>query len=164
LYWKKHFPPFPQKPFAVKKHKKKIYFGLIIVLVGIQFIRIDMTLPEADPALDIIAMNSIDAKTADMLKSACYDCHSNETVYPWYTNVAPMSWWIQGHINGGRQSLNFSEWGSYDAEKQAHKIEEVIEKVKLEHMPLGSYTWLHSEAKMTQEDRENMVLAFDGMK
>lgn len=148
----------------MKKHKKKIYLALIVILVGIQFIRIDKTAPESDPALDFFTINSADAKTAEMVKSACYDCHSNETAYPWYTNVAPLSWWIKGHINGGRQNMNLSEWGSYDAEKQAHKLEEIIEEIKHEHMPLGSYTWLHSEAKLSQEDREMLVIYFDGLK
>lgn len=136
---------------------------MLIILVGIQFIRIDKTLPTSTPGADFLENHPTSEAQMAQIKSACYDCHSNETTYPWYTNIAPASWWIQGHINGGRQNLNFSEWMTYDAEKQSHKLEEIIEEIKHEHMPIGSYTWLHGDAKLTQEDREALVIFFDSV-
>lgn len=137
--------------------KKKILIGVVVILVIMQFFRIDKTVPPHDDATDIINMTGVDAETAGLLKAACYDCHSYDTKYPWYTNVAPLSFWIKGHIKGGRQKLNFAEWASYDTDKQRHKIEESIEEIQEKHMPLKSYTWLHPEGKLTDEQNEKLM-------
>ena len=136
---------------------RKILLLLLLVLVIIQFISIDKSNPPADPAKDFIALTNPPATIGSLLKSACYDCHSNHTTYPWYTNVQPLAWWIQGHVNGGRKHLNFSEWTDYDADKQAHKIEESIEELQERHMPLKSYTWTHDDAKLSDNEIESMI-------
>jgi len=81
---------------------KKILLGFGVVLIGIQFIRIDKSNPAADPSNDISQSLEIPEEVSSILKTSCYDCHSNETVYPWYSNVAPISWWIKQHINNAR--------------------------------------------------------------
>jgi len=141
--------------------KSKIGIGLLILLVLIQFIRREKNVSSEDfSTTDFMALEQPPAAVAKILKDACYDCHSNNSKYPWYSEVAPVSWWITGHINGGKQHLNFSEWGNYPAKKAAHKLEECYEMMENGAMPLKSYTWLHSEAKLTDDQRKMMVEYF----
>ena len=144
--------------------RKHIFPILAVLLILIQIFRIDKTNPPIDEELDFISTMNPPSAIGSKIKSACYDCHSHESKYPWYTNVAPVSWWIKGHINGGRKHLNFSTWGAYVAGKKEHKIEECIEFLEKKWMPLSSYTWLHSEAKMTDEERTEMIAYFKSLK
>jgi hypothetical protein len=137
--------------------KKKILIGLLVILGVIQLFRIDKTNPESDPAIDFIAMTNPTSEVADMIKASCYDCHSNEVAYPWYTNVAPVSWWVKKHINEGREELNFSEWGDYKEDKRTHKLEEVYEEVQEREMPLKSYLIIHSEARLDDAQIKKMT-------
>ena len=137
--------------------KKKILLGLLVVFVLIQFIRIDKTNPEIVAAKDFIAMENPPTNVATLFKNACYDCHSHHTAYPWYTNVAPISLMIRSHIRGGRQHVNFSTWADYDTKKKSHKIQEMIESIETNYMPMKSYTWLHPEAKLKADDRKVLV-------
>ncbi len=89
--------------------KSKILTGILGVAIIIQFFRIDKTNPPIEEHNDILSFESVTGDVADILKNSCYDCHSNESVYPWYTNVAPVSWWIKKHINEARDELNFSD-------------------------------------------------------
>ena len=131
------------------KKKTKILWAILGLLVLIQFIRIDKTNPPADPAKDFIALKNPPQAVANMLKASCYDCHSNKSTYPWYTNVAPVSWWVKRHITEGRQELNFSEWGDYTPKKAAHKLDESYEMVTEGEMPLSSYTLMHPAVSYT---------------
>ena len=94
------------------------------------------------------------------MKAACYDCHSNKSVYPWYTYTQPIGWFVKNHIEEGKEHLNFSEFGSYTAEKQAHKLEECYELIEKGEMPLSSYTLIHKEAVLTTEQQTNLVTYF----
>ena len=131
-----------------------VFVGLLIIA---QFFPIDKTNPESDPAKDFLTMVSAPDDIAYIIKTTCYDCHSNETKFPWYTNVAPVSWWVKDHIDHGREELNFSLWGDFPKRRQAHKMEECYEEVEERLMPLKSYTWAHSEARLTPEQRELLV-------
>jgi hypothetical protein len=137
--------------------KKKILIGVVAVLVIMQFFRIDKTAPPHDPVTDILTMTGADTEMINLLKGACYDCHSYDSKYPWYTNVAPFSFLIKSHIKGGRQKLNFAEWASYDVDKRNHKLEESIEAIQDKYMPMKSYTWMHSEAKLTDEQKDKLT-------
>ncbi|MCP3932803.1 MAG: heme-binding domain-containing protein, partial [Bacteroidetes bacterium] len=121
-----------------------------------QFFRIDKTNPPADPAKDFITLTNPPAEIGHLLKVACYDCHSNLTQYPWYSNVAPVSWWVKSHITHGRKHLNFSTWSDYKQKKQAHKLEECYEELEKGNMPLKSYPLTHPEARLN--DEQNKVL------
>lgn len=123
---------------------------LVGVLVLAQLIPVDRSVPAVDASQDFLVAVNAPTEMASLIKDACYDCHSYETSYPWYAKIAPVSFWIQGHINGGRQHLNFSEWTAYPAKKAAHKLEECYEEVEELHMPMKSYTWLHPEAKLSE--------------
>lgn len=87
-----------------------------------------------------------------LLQQKCYDCHSHSTKYPWYANIQPVAWWLADHVEEGKEHLNFSEFKSYNAEKAAHKLEEVVEEVAEGEMPLKSYTLIHSDAVVTAEE------------
>jgi len=137
--------------------KRNILLGLLVVMLLIQFIRIDKVNPASPAGQDFVTVEKPPAAVASILKNACYDCHSHQTTYPWYTNLAPVSWMIRSHIKGGRQHVNFSTWGAYDAKKRDHKLAEIAEEVGENRMPMKSYTWLHSEAKLSAADREILI-------
>lgn len=101
------------------------------------------------------AETGVSAEVKTILESKCYDCHSNQTVYPWYAHVAPVSLWIDDHIVEGREHFDASEWASYDLERKDHKLEELIEEVEEDKMPLPSYTWIHGN--ITREEKEILI-------
>lgn len=143
---------------------RKIGLGILVLLLLIQFIRREKNInPDVNMAVDFTTVESVPANVVKILEDACYDCHSSNTVYPWYAEVAPLSWWLQMHVNGGKQHLNFNEWGTYGVKKRNHKIEECYEMMENNSMPLKSYTWMHSEAKLSEEDRAMMINFFKSM-
>lgn len=126
---------------------KKITIGVIVFLIVLQFV--PMTKNQGSvSANDLISTTEVPDEVGKILKTACYDCHSNNTVYPWYASIQPVGFWLNGHVNGGKQHLNFSEWATYDAKKKAHKLEEICEEIEEAHMPLKSYTWLHEGTRL----------------
>lgn len=144
--------------------KKKAVIAIGIVLFLIQFIRIDKHNPPIDPKLDFYSKYDVPMDVKTLLHNACDDCHSHSVKYPWYTNIQPVGWWIKGHINGGLEHLNFSVWNEYDVPKQNHKIDECIEYIEKGWMPLGTYKFLHPEAKLTEEERKRMVAFFESIR
>jgi len=154
------------KLIVVKKHFtfKNIAIFLVFLLLAIQSIRIDKTTEPLNPATDFIALTSANAEVANTLKIACYDCHSNQPTYPWYTNIAPVSWWIKHHINEGNHHLNFSIWGTYKDKRKHHKLEECIEMVEEGEMPMSSYTLMHGDAKLTDAQKLQLVEFFKALK
>ena len=143
-----------------KKVYRYLWLLLLVALIIMQFFPIDKTNPTADASLDLITMENPPQEIAMMLKGACYDCHSNNTKYPWYTSVAPISWWVKGHIDHGRDEINFSEWGNYKADKANHYLEESAEVVEEKRMPLTPYLILHPEAKISEEQRATLAQWF----
>lgn len=138
--------------------KKKILLGLLAVLIIIQFFGIDKTNPGADPSIDFITVTNPPENVKQYLKNACYDCHSNNTRYPWYANVAPVSFWMKGHIDHARGNFNFSEWGTqYDSNGRAFKIKETIDIIAAGHMPPKSYKWMHPEAKFSKAQTNEVI-------
>lgn len=140
--------------------KKKVLLGLLLAFLFAQFLRIKTTVPEVDPKGTFATMDLIDAETLQLVKGACYDCHSYETKYPWYANVAPVSWWLKGHIDNGRDKLNFSLWNSYSTQRQVVKIEEIIETMEEQRMPLTTYVIMHKEGRIDAEESAQIITAF----
>jgi len=129
---------------------KKIALGVLVFLVVLQFV--PMTVIQEEPTQNDLMNNAeVPAEVAQILKKACYDCHSHQTNFPWYAKIQPVGFWINGHTKGGRQHLNFSEWGMYDAKQKAHKLEEICEEIEEAQMPLKSYTWLHEGTRLNDE-------------
>ncbi len=137
--------------------KKKIIFGLFAVVVVMQFFRIDKTNPESDPAMNIFVVENVPTNVQSIIKTSCFDCHSNQVRYPWYTNVAPVSWWVKDHINEGRDELNFSEWGSYSTKRKLHKLEEIEEEVGAAEMPLQSYLLAHGDSRLSKLQKQQLM-------
>lgn len=136
---------------------RKILIGLLVALVIIQFIRPERNVVSAMSANDISTKYTVPDDVNKVLQKACNDCHSNNTVYPWYSNIQPVGWWLQNHVNEGKEELNFSEFATYKNKKAAHKLEEVVELVEEGEMPLESYTIVHKEAKLTNEEKATLV-------
>lgn len=121
---------------------------LVVVFVAMQLVPVNMENPPVKAAFE-----GTDAEM-EVLRRSCYDCHSNETVWPWYSRVAPFSWFVAHHVEEGRVRLNFSEWGSYSPQRQAHAAMESYEEAHEGGMPLGSYLWLHPEAALSEADQK----------
>lgn len=145
--------------------KRHILIGIIALFLLMQLFRIDKSIKPVDPHKDFIAISQPnDGEMSFLLKTACYDCHSSQPTFPWYTNIAPVSWWIKHHINEGQHELNFSEWGNYSEKRKNHKLEECIEMIEEGEMPMASYTWMHQEAKLTDAQKLKLVEFFRALK
>lgn len=127
----------------------------VIMLFGIQLIPVDRSNPPVSQVVDATP------EVMNILKRACFDCHSNEVVWPWYSKVAPVSWLIAKDVREGREHINFSTWDEYDAEDRAEILEEMWEEVEEGEMPLWFYTPLHPEAKLSEQDL-SVLMAWTG--
>ena len=145
----------------MKKIKRLILLVFLLIVVGIQFIPVDRSNPQTVAGQDFENLSGISASSLEVLKNACFDCHSNNVKYPWYSYVAPVSFVIQNHVDEGRAELNFSEWGSYSAKKKDHKLEEVSEALREGWMPLNGYVFLHDEARLDGVQREQVAIEID---
>ena len=134
------------KPKRARRVVKAVVLLVVIAFVGIQFVPVDRSNPPV--TLEIDAPDAVLA----VLRESCYDCHSNETTWPWYSRVAPFSWRIAEHVEHGREHVNFSEWDTYSTIQKAHWVEESYEEAEEGHMPLPSYLWLHGDAALTADD------------
>jgi len=132
---------------------KKVAYILLAILIIIQFIRPARNISSAEQVNHISKKYTVPANVNTVLEKACNDCHSNNTVYPWYTNIQPVGFWMDDHVKDGKDELNLSEFLTYSPKKARHKMEEVVDMVKEGEMPLDSYTWIHTEAKLTQEEK-----------
>ncbi|MBU0632054.1 heme-binding domain-containing protein [bacterium] len=136
---------------------KKIFFWVLGIAVLIQFIRPDFKNPKVDETLALHA----DAKVMGILKTSCYDCHSNETKYPWYHNLAPVSWVMSSHINDGRKALDFSNWANIDAEVKLKRLKRAKQLVNNELMPKSEYLLMHKDAGLDKDAKETLDAFFD---
>ena len=136
---------------------KKIAWALLIVIVAMQFYRPEKNQDPGDHLSKFLEETNPPQEVSGILKSSCYDCHTNQTNYPWYNQVAPVSWWLADHIEEGKEHLNFSAWESYSPKKKDHKLEEVVETVESAEMPLNEYTWTHSEADLSDAERKAVM-------
>jgi hypothetical protein len=137
---------------GVVKSLKIIVLVLVVVLLLAQFIRVDKSNP---PVRSDLASASV----KPVLKRVCYNCHSNTTVWPWYSNVAPASWLVGSDVKEGRSHLNFSEWGMYDSGTQSHKLRGIAEEVRGGDMPPWYYSLVHRDARLSESER-NQILAW----
>lgn len=137
----------------IKQYLRYALYGLVAFLVIAQFFRIDKTNSPVDQSKDYLQIAQPSAEVATLIKVACYDCHSDETNYRWYTNIAPVSWWVKGHIDNGRKKLNYSIWADYDQRKKDHKLEESVEVLEEKRMPMLSYMIAHGDAWISDEER-----------
>ena len=137
---------------------KKITIALLILLIAIQFFPMEKNESGNTPS-DITTGYPVPENVATILRGACNDCHSNTTIYPWYSHIQPLGFWLNHHVTEGKEHLNFSEFTNRPLAYQNHKLEEVIETVEEKEMPLPSYTnfGLHPEANLSDVERAVLV-------
>ncbi len=129
---------------------KTLTLIILLLLIGIQFVPYDVPADVPTKAEDAIeAPENIQA----ILKRSCFDCHSNHTTYPWYSNIAPVSWFTKSHVKKGREKMNFSTWSSYDDEKKLKYLEKIPKAIQSK-MPLPNYLIMHKEAALSDADKE----------
>lgn len=136
----------------MKRIAKIIAVIVFAAFIGIQFFRPDTANPPIVPEQTLGANANVPETVRSIFARSCNDCHSNETKYPWYSQIAPASWFLADHIKEGRKELNFSEWETFNAQKKRRKLEEICEQVQTREMPLPSYLWIHRNAKLSDEE------------
>lgn len=134
----------------MKKSVKYIVIGIAALLVVIQLIPVDRNNPPVTPELELQALEEVMA----VFKVSCYDCHSNQTKWPLYSYVAPVSWLVAHDVEEGRDELNFSEWQKYSEKKKQKKMEEIVEETSGDEMPLPIYLFMHSDVKLSDQQKE----------
>ncbi len=131
---------------------KKILIGLLVVLVILQAFRPTKNL-SADASKDIRTLYPVPQDVQAILDRSCADCHTNKTNYPWYAEIQPVAWWLNDHVTDGKKHFNLNNFGNMRLAMQNHKLEECIEQVKEGEMPLPSYTLIHTDAKLSENDK-----------
>lgn len=135
----------------------KIFLALGILFLAGQAIQPTKNKGALNAPTDIAQVINVPDTVAVMLKKSCYDCHSNNTVYPWYDNIFPANWWVAEHIREGKRELNFSKFGEYNDRKQAKKLEEISDQIKDGAMPLKSYLFLHDGARLNEQQQKMLT-------
>ncbi len=136
---------------------KKVGLALLVIFILMQFYRPEKNISQGNHTAVFLTQTNPSEEVRLILIRTCYDCHSDNTEYPWYDNIAPISYWLANHVKNGKGHLNFSIWDEYDMQKKDHKLEEVIEMVEKNEMPLKEYTWIHKEALLTEKQRQAVV-------
>ena len=142
---------------------RTILFTGLIALILIQFVRPQKNTATIVTDEDISMLYPMPTEIKTILHKACFDCHSNTTHYPWYSEIQPIGWWLQHHVNEGKEHLNFSLFGSYDAKRKAKKLDEIAETIKEQEMPLRSYTWIHRDANLTVKEHQILLQWVDSL-
>ena len=137
----------------LKKILKRAFQILLLAFIVIQFFRTEKNKSDVVSTNDISTKYAVPANIQTILKTSCNDCHSNNTVYPWYAQVQPVTWWLNDHIKEGKKELDFSQFANYSIRRQYKKLEEINEQVKKNEMPLNSYLWVHKDATLDNEQK-----------
>lgn len=139
------------------KKWKLVLLILLFAFIILQFFRPEYNKGELKGENDIYHVVDVPDDVHEILVKACYDCHSNHTEYPWYSHIQPFGWWIAEHVEEGKEELNFSEFKSMKKKGKLHKLHETIEMIEEDVMPLESYLYIHSDAKLTPEEKEKVI-------
>ncbi|HEU5081351.1 MAG TPA: heme-binding domain-containing protein [Opitutaceae bacterium] len=133
---------------------KKVFLVFIALFIAAQFIRTPKN--EGLPMMgnDLFQLHSAPVAVRSAIQNSCYDCHSNHTRYPWYAEIQPVSWWLGQHVTEGKEHLNFSEFGHLEPRRAARKLEDSIEQIEDDAMPLPSYLWQHRSARLTDDQKK----------
>ncbi|WP_025663206.1 heme-binding domain-containing protein [Aquimarina megaterium] len=143
---------------------KIIAIILLIAFVGIQFMPVDRNQSDSVPKTDFMLVNDVPSDVKDKLQASCYDCHSNNTQYPWYNKVQPVAWFLEGHIKEGKAELNFNMWDSLSSRRKASKLRSIIKQIENSEMPLDSYTLIHKKAAFSEEEIQQVVKYMENLK
>ena len=127
----------------------------LIALVVIQFVPVELNRGGYESVLAFEQETNVSPELSALFKANCYDCHSNQTQYPWYSSMAPINFWLSEHVVDGKKHFNVSQWSEYSIKRKDHKLEELIEEVEEQEMPLPSYTWVHGN--FTDAERLSLI-------
>jgi hypothetical protein len=130
---------------------------VLVILIAIQFIRPEKNQSASLTTNDISEVYSVPQDVQAILSKACNDCHSNNTIYPWYNTIQPVAWWLNNHIKNGKRHLNFSDFGGYRIARQYKKLKDCEEELKEGDMPLNSYTWIHKNAILSTQEKQKLT-------
>jgi hypothetical protein len=142
----------------MKKLFKIAFVVLILAFVVIQFFRPERTTTEVYGENHIIKIMNVPDNVHRILKRSCFDCHSNHTIWPWYSNIAPVSWLVAQDVNNGRKKMNFSEWGKIPESKREARLQAICDQIKDDNMPLPKYLIIHRDAKLTPPDKDILCM------
>lgn len=134
-----------------------------MIFVLIQFKTVDKTNPELIIENDFLEMTNAPSEVVELMHEVCYDCHSHSVRYPWYSKIAPVSWWMKGHVDNGLGKSNFAEWSGYSSVEQDSILTRSSRLVGLKWMPIITYKITHSEARLSLEQREMLIDYFDSI-
>lgn len=140
-----------------KPSKRSVFITLIIVLSAIQLKTTDKSPIATNPKSDFLTIEEAPHEVSDLIQSVCYDCHSYQTKYPWYSHIAPVSWWMEGHVKNGREKVNLSVWDEYSPEEQDTLKNKCAELVEKKWMPILTYKITHADARLTEEQRLMLI-------
>ncbi|WP_115880604.1 heme-binding domain-containing protein [Lutibacter oceani] len=143
---------------------KKIMFVGLIVFVGIQLVPTKRNQSSDVLETDFNEVFKVSNNLQSIIKNSCYDCHSNNTNYPWYNKIQPVSWFLEKHINEGKKELNFSTFGDYSKRKQKSKLKSIINQIRDDKMPLKSYTLIHRNTKLNELQKKEVIEWFTKLK
>ena len=135
----------------------KILYGLLAIFILIQFVPNELPEVTLDNKDDLLSNNEFSIEIENQIRASCYDCHSNETIYPWYSYVAPVSFLVNRDTKVGREELNFSNWESLDRKKKAKHLTNFIEEIEEGDMPFPPYLITHSNAKLTDKSKQDLM-------
>ena len=135
------------------KFLKYLIFILLFVIVGIQFIPTTSNQSNEVLTSDFTRTFNASDKIKNLIKTSCYDCHSNNTNYPWYNKIQPIGWMLEAHVKDGKEELNFSEFGAYSTRKQKSKLKSIASQIRDNVMPPSSYTLLHWDARLSELEK-----------
>ncbi len=135
------------------KVAKKIAIALVVMGIAIQFVRPKKNVQYGIPKTDIANVFAMPVNISGMLRNSCYDCHSNNTHYPWYSMLQPAAWYMSYHIRNGKKDLNFNEFENYSLRKQQSKLRAIANSMEERSMPINSYLWIHKDARLSKEQR-----------
>lgn len=136
---------------------KIIAVVLLVAFVGIQFVPTERNQSDVVPKTDFMLVNSVPDRIKSKLQTSCYDCHSNNTQYPWYNKVQPIAWFLEDHIKEGKAELNFNEWDSLSNRRKKSKLRSIIKQIENDEMPLDSYTLIHREASFSEAEKQELI-------
>ncbi|WP_456420421.1 heme-binding domain-containing protein [Lutibacter sp.] len=130
---------------------------LLVLFILIQFVPTNHNQSDVDENSDFVIIYDSSIEIKQLLEVSCYDCHSNNTVYPWYNKIQPIAYLLENHISEGKEELNFNEFGNYSDRRKKSKLKSIISQIEKDRMPLWSYTLIHSEAKLTKEQKQKLI-------
>jgi len=143
---------------------KTVALILLVSFVSIQFIPTERNQSEVVPETDFLLVNNTPKKISKLVQVSCYDCHSNNTKYPWYNKIQPAAWFLEDHIKEGKEELNFSEWNRLSNRRKNSKLKSIISQIKDEEMPLFSYTLIHGDAVFSASEKDLVIDYMKGLK